>query len=157
MPATWMLAPVLAASVAASPPPEKSFPLAVGLTYGVPAACGLTGMLLTTALGESDLRYSLGPAIGLACVATLASGYVYAGDPGRGALVTLGDFGVMTGAMLVSGGVAVAITGGGQQAGFLLPLVGIPVVATSLVGYECWKMWDLKQVIERKNAEARKP
>ncbi|MDB5096199.1 MAG: hypothetical protein JWM80_620 [Cyanobacteria bacterium RYN_339] len=167
--ATWMLAPVIAASLATAapqpvqlgvtpvlaPPVERSFPLAMGLTYGMPVAIGLAGGLLVLPFGDSPVRnVVLGP-IGLACVGSLASGYMYAGDPWRGVLVTMGDFGVIIASMLVSAGVAVAVTGGGQQAGFIIALVGTPIVLGGLTAYEVWKMRDLHDLIERKNAEAR--
>lgn len=93
--------------------------------------------------------------LGLLYVGSLASGYAYAGDPQRGAFVALGETAALTAAMAVSLGIAIALFGNGQSAGFGLPLIGTPIVGATWIGVNVWKMADLHAVVAQKNREAR--
>ena len=137
------------------PARELSFPLAAGLTYGAPLAVGFLGSSANAILAPTGASQPIAMFTSVAFIGAFASGYIYAGEPVRGVLVTAGDLGVVTLATLAAAGIAVVIFGPGQSAGFGLPLVAIPVVGGAWVGYQVWKMHDLRTLIDAKNARAR--
>lgn len=157
-PVTLGLTPVMArTSSVAARPNELSFPLAAGLTYGMPLAVLGAGALIAFPLGAVNQSAAMAVMVPVQILflASFTSGYIYAGEPARGGWVLLGEYGVLAGSALVALGISALIFGGGQSAGFGYALIGGPIVLGSWIGYNVWKMRDLHEIIERKNREAR--
>jgi hypothetical protein len=151
------LTPVMArAGAEAAKPQPLSFPLAAGLTYGMPLAVLGVGALIALPLGAVNQGAAMAVLVPVQILflASFTSGYIYAGEPARGGWVLLGEYGVLAGSALVAMGISVLLFGGGQSAGFGYALIGGPIVLGSWIGYNVWKMRDLHEIIERKNREA---
>lgn len=153
------LTPVMASAAgAAAPREERNFAVAVGLTYLLPLAFLTAGALLVQPFANNQTAMLVvAVPFNLVALGALGSGYVYAGEPVRGALVALGEAGVLFGSLALTFGLAVLIFGPGQSAGFGGALIGGPIVLGSWVAYNVWKLHDLHEVIERKNRQSRNP
>lgn len=126
-------------------PEPRSPGLAAALTGGLPLALGVLPDLTLRAANVGSPTLVFG-AIG---VASLASGYVYAGDPWRGTLVVLGfPVVALVGALLGVG--FNQVIGGNGYGSVLYGGVGIGLAA---VGYDAWAAIDAYHTAERKNAE----
>jgi hypothetical protein len=146
------LTPVLASASAASAGPEPlSLNTAAWLTYGSPWAIWMGGSLLLLPLAASPALMPIGQVlsipIGLAGFLGIAGGYFYAGEPQRGLLVALGQFGIFAGGI----GANVLAFGPGQSAGFGIAMTG-PLILAALVGYNVWVGFDLDRLVKEKNA-----
>ncbi|MBO9540192.1 hypothetical protein J7643_06330 [bacterium] len=120
-------------------------------------------------LQEADVTPSLSPWGSVALSAAggsllsplgLGVGYLYAGDPMRGVMVGLGGLGTVSLGVLagvaLSQAVVVGAQSGGESAGFAYVLVGLPVMALSLVGYYAWALVDVYHTTLRTNEALRK-
>lgn len=155
-PSAWLgLTPVLAEGVSAPRPPvvrDLSYDTALTLTEGMPwvvMAIGGAGLAALSASGNTRAAdIAAVPILGLG-LGAYSAGYVYAGEPQRGAMVALGDVGIL-GAGILS---TVLIFGSGQSSGFGWALVTGPITALAFIGYQVWTAFDLHDVVERKNEQ----
>jgi hypothetical protein len=98
--------------------------------------------------GQPDmLRF---PIVSTLSIAGLSAGHLYAGDPGRAALVSLG-FPVATAAGLLLG-IGFSQLAYGNN-GYGVAFFGGAGAALSTVGYGAWAAVDACHTAERKNAE----
>lgn len=153
------LTPVMASAAgAAASREERNFAVAVGLTYLLPLAFLTAGALLVQPFANNQTAMLVvAVPFNLVALGALGSGYFYAGEPVRGALVALGEAGVLFGSLALSFGLAVLLFGPGQSAGFGGALIGGPIVLGSWVAFNVWKLHDLHEIIERKNRESFRP
>ena len=148
--------PALALSPAPPPPQELDIGTAAALTYGLPLVISGAGALALSPLaGNPNLALALGVPIQLAALGSLASGYVYAGEPWRGATMLAAEGGVLMASSALSFGIAALLWGGGQSAGIGGALVAISVVGARWIGFNVYKMMDLNMIIEQKNRQRR--
>lgn len=154
LPNPWLAAGALDAPIAAAPPaqPVRKDPwLAAALSGLTGVAVGLTGGALVPIGDPQAPRAHLANGLIYASPFFLGAGQLYAGDPGRAALVSLGAPAVVGASALLGSAIGMANRAPGDTQptlGYVIMFGGLAAITT--YGFA---VWDAYATAERKNAE----